>query len=220
MARTDHPPATARRRGPLPALDPETERGMILVAATRVLRRSGFHRATLDEVLTEASLSTRSFYRHFSSKDELLVALHRQEGAAVAASMRKRIAVAPTATDALEAWVDDLLAIAYEPRRAARAGLLRSSISRDAAGWDEAHRAVVGLMTAPLVELLQRGHEDGTFPTADPETDARAIFTLTFGMMNDLRGRVDRSSRARTRSLVLRYAHPPLGVPAARPDGG
>src|ERR1700742_1454507 len=102
---------TGRRRGRPPALAPDDERRAILDAPLRVLRRSGFDRATLDEVLTEAGLSTRAFYRHYSSKDELLVAWAEQGVGGVATRLARLMATAPGPLEAVAVWVDDILAI-------------------------------------------------------------------------------------------------------------
>src|SRR5258708_6405150 len=98
-----------RRRGRPPALAPDDERRTIHEATLRVLRRSGYERATLDEVLTEAGLSTRAFYRHYSSKDELLLALYQLEVEAVSARLAGVVAAAEGPIDAVTAWVDDVL---------------------------------------------------------------------------------------------------------------
>ena len=45
---------------------------MIVHAALAVMERNGYQDAAVAEILSEAGLSTRSFYRHFQSKDELL----------------------------------------------------------------------------------------------------------------------------------------------------
>ena len=47
----------------------------MLEAATSVLARSGFERATLDEIVREAGFSKGAFYFHFESKDDLFWAM-------------------------------------------------------------------------------------------------------------------------------------------------
>jgi len=60
-------------------------RAKLLEAATCVLARSGFERATLDEIAREAGFSKGAFYVHFESKDDLFWAMleerisHQQE---------------------------------------------------------------------------------------------------------------------------------------------
>jgi AcrR family transcriptional regulator len=212
MASTGPAPNAARRRGPAPALEPDAERRALLDAATRVLRRNGLQGTTLDEVLGEAGLGTRSFYRHFSTKDELLLALRAEETAALAARMQKLVDAAPTGLDALEAWIDDLLAIAYDPRRAQRARLLQAGTRVEAEGRDDARAELAEQLSPPLTALLERGRADGSFPAVDVDVDTRVIFTLTFATMTDLEARTDRPTRAQALASILRYALPALGL--------
>ncbi len=66
VATPKHTPQRRRRQ--------ET-RARLLEAATRVLARSGFERATLDEIVREAGFSKGAFYVHFESKDDLFWAM-------------------------------------------------------------------------------------------------------------------------------------------------
>lgn len=50
-------------------------RARLLEAATCVLARCGFERATLDEIVREAGFSKGAFYVHFESKDDLFWAM-------------------------------------------------------------------------------------------------------------------------------------------------
>jgi AcrR family transcriptional regulator len=206
---------TGRRRGRPPALAPEEERRAILDATLRVLRRSGFDRATLDEVLTEAGLSTRAFYRHYSSKDELLVALYQQEVAAVAARLHRLVDAAPGPIEGVTAWIDDIFAIRFDARRAQRAGLLRSREAQRGANWVEIRSATERSLAAPLAAVIARGRADGTFPDADPELDARTIHAITFSLFEDLDEPPRRFDRRQACEYVLRFALPALGVARA-----
>ncbi|TMK67338.1 MAG: TetR/AcrR family transcriptional regulator, partial [Actinobacteria bacterium] len=112
-------PAKSRPGRPR-ALDDDAERRLLLDAGYRVMRQNGFEDASVGDVLAEAGLSTRAFYRHFASKDDLVLAMSRRDAARIAARIDERLETAATSIDALHAWVDEVLAIAYEPRRAAR----------------------------------------------------------------------------------------------------
>ena len=76
VATPKHKPQRRRR---------EETRAKLLEAATCVLARSGFERATLDEIVREAGFSKGAFYVHFESKDDLFWAMleerisHQQE---------------------------------------------------------------------------------------------------------------------------------------------
>ncbi len=53
----------------------EETRGRLLEAALCVFARSGFDRATVDEIVAEAGFSKGAFYVHFESKEELFWAM-------------------------------------------------------------------------------------------------------------------------------------------------
>jgi AcrR family transcriptional regulator len=213
-------PTTERRRGRQPALPSEQERRVILDATLRVLERRGFDRANLDEVLSEASLSTRAFYRHYSSKDELLVALYRQESMKLGARLARVVEEAHTPVDALGAWVDEVLAIGYEPKRVARAGLFRSKGTRDAAGIAEAQHAAAQALSQALVAVLRAGHEKGVFPATDPEADARTIHAITLQLVDAATEARTPRTRAEAVGHVLRFVLPALGAPSPSGNGG
>jgi AcrR family transcriptional regulator len=60
--------APRRRRG-------QQTRGRLMEAATGVFARSGFDRATVDEIVREAGFSKGAFYVHFESKEDLFWAM-------------------------------------------------------------------------------------------------------------------------------------------------
>lgn len=54
-------------------------RQQILAAAARVFRSKGLHAARMEEICAEAKLSPGTVYRHFDSKDEVIVAIVEAE---------------------------------------------------------------------------------------------------------------------------------------------
>jgi TetR/AcrR family transcriptional regulator, repressor for uid operon len=61
-------------------------RARILAAAKRCFVRSGFHRATMNDVATEAGMSAGNIYRYFRSKDEIVSAICEADRADIARS--------------------------------------------------------------------------------------------------------------------------------------
>ena len=110
--------------------DDDTERRMLVEAAIRVMSRGDDASLALGDVLAEAGLSTRAFYRHFESKEALLEALMLREAAAVGRSLARAVAQAADPVAALEAWLERYLDVFYEPRRARRAAQLSSAAFR------------------------------------------------------------------------------------------
>ncbi|WP_235488665.1 helix-turn-helix domain-containing protein, partial [Frankia sp. AvcI1] len=74
-------------------------------AAYRVLARADSGSVTVSEILTEAQLSTRAFYRHFTSKDQLLLAMFEEESERATAQLTQRLASTPDPYTAVGAWI-------------------------------------------------------------------------------------------------------------------
>jgi AcrR family transcriptional regulator len=182
-------------------LDQATERRMLLDAGLRVLRRTSFDRATLDEVLAESGLSTRAFYRQFSSITALLAELRNEENQRVVSRLEKLITGADGPIAALEACIDELLAIGYDARRARRAAMMRSN---SVAGL-EARYNCLEMFSGPIQRVLEAGREEGTFPYATPEADARTIFVVVFEFISNPTER-QRLTYDEARAHVLRFA--------------
>jgi AcrR family transcriptional regulator len=206
-----------RQRGRPRLLDPVTERKLILDATITVLGRTSFDRATLDEILAEAGVGTRAFYRNFASKSEVLDALRDEEERRLAARLGDIAAAAGSPRAALEACVNDLLAIAYDPRRAARATMLGNQGMVDVAVSRTARRARLRTLTPPLARVLAAGQASGDFPVTDPERDARIIWILVFSVIEDARCGEEMPPLEEVRGHVLRFALGGLGAGSAHP---
>jgi len=78
------------RRPPAPRAERrEQTRTRLLVAATRVFARHGYHGATLDQIAAEAGFTKGALYYNFASKEELFLALLDQHVAARIALLRE-----------------------------------------------------------------------------------------------------------------------------------
>ena len=98
-----------RRQGGRPRrFESADELRILLDAALVVMERNGYTDAAVADILREADLSTRSFYRHFESKDQLLCALYRREAEAAAARLTAKVEAAVDPRAALDAWIDEI----------------------------------------------------------------------------------------------------------------
>ena len=64
-------------------------------------------------MLSRAELGTRAFYRHFDSKDQLVSAVFLDMARAETRRLRKRMAAAADPVDAVVAWIDGRLDLAF-----------------------------------------------------------------------------------------------------------
>jgi AcrR family transcriptional regulator len=170
--------STARPVGRPRRYDEATERKLLLDAGMKVMRRNGFADASLAEVLEVAGVSTRAFYRHFETKDALLIAMFDRDSEVVAARLRDAAAAAPSARAALEAWLDEYLDLFSNPRRVARVRLMSSEAARRAVGYRDAMERMLDLHAEPLAEALTRGEHDGSLVSSDPYLDARSVLAI------------------------------------------
>lgn len=186
------------------------ERTRLERAGWVVLRRNGYANAGITDILKEAGLGTRAFYRHFASKDGLLVAMFSENAAITARRLTERVEAAGSPLDRLRAWIDEMLALGYDERHSEAARLF---ISPTMAGmFDEPGNAAIDHMRAPLRTALADGAASGDFPTCDPDTDAATIHAIVWQLFTDaLHGRAS-LCLADARAHVERFALPALGA--------
>ena len=189
----------------------EAEARSLIEAALAVLRRHGAAGLTVVEVLAEAGLSTRAFYRHFASKDELLLALFDADTEAVRGRVDAAIESAPDPEAALVVWIDQQLALAYAPRRSRRTQVLWAEGRRLQLEFPDEFERIFAAVLAPLERLLAAGRANGAFPTTDPARDARAIHAVTWDLV-EARLAGDTTDLASARAQILRFCLPALGA--------
>jgi AcrR family transcriptional regulator len=126
-----------------------------LVDATyRVVERTGSLDPTVREILREAGLSNQAFYRHFRSKDELLVALLDDGRRRMADYLRHRMAAASDPAGRVRAWIEGVLAQAGDRAAAARTRPFLSHQDRLAERFPAEQRDSAEAMLAPLRDVL------------------------------------------------------------------
>ena len=192
----------------------EREVEALVGAALRVMRRKGYAAATVADVLREADLSTRAFYRQFRSKEELFLAVFERDSALSSRRMQKRLDELPNARARLLGWIDEVLSLGFDLSRARRTRVL----AHEAASLRGAHPAeFVAIHRAvyePLIRILGEGLEDGTFPDTHPEEDARSIHAVCWALVQEQLAGAGTSDAANARNHVLRFCSSALGTSA------
>lgn len=163
----------ARRRDKL-APDPAVRRE-ILVAASKALREQGVRGLSIATVLQRAGLSTRAFYRHFESKDELVAAVFLETARIEKRRLRRRMAAATTEVEAMAAWIDGRLDLAFDEKVGSDLRRLSLEAQSQTLASPGLIQPAYAEMLAPLVETLQRGLRSGVFRDVEPLTFAQFI---------------------------------------------
>lgn len=199
----------ARRRDKLDP-DPAVRRD-ILVAASQTVRENGVRGLSIAAVLERAELSTRAFYRHFDSKEELVAAVFLEAARAERRRLQRRMAAAATEVEAVAAWIDGRLDLAFDDN-------LKSDLRRLSLEAQSQTFASPGLvqpayaeMLKPLSDALQHGLQRGVFHHIDPVTDAEFIQGVVWASTNR-QWRTGDCDRAEVREDALRFCLRALGV--------
>lgn len=152
----------------------EDERRLIFDAAYAALRDHG-RDFTVANVLAAAGVATRSFYRHFASKDALLCAMYRRDAQWAAERLTERLTRSTTPVDAVRCWIDELFSFVGDPRRAERVAVLGSITVGGPAGVEAV--AVEGrqMLIEPLCSAISEGITSGVFAVERPDTAAELV---------------------------------------------
>jgi AcrR family transcriptional regulator len=198
-----------RRRDKL-APDPDIRR-VIVTATSEIVREQGVRGLSVAAVLERAELSTRAFYRHFESKDQLVAAIFHEMAHAEERRLRKRMAKATNPVEAVAAWIDGRLDLAFDEK--IKSDLRRLSLEAQSQMFaaPELIQPAYEEMLKPLIEQLQRGLTLGAFLDIDPVTDAQAIQGVVWASTERQWAAGD-CQRAEVRQRALRFCLRGLGV--------
>src|SRR5262245_21411216 len=155
----------------------------LLAATFLLIERTGELEPRVGDIVREAGLSNQAFYRHFASKQALLVAV-LDEGIRILASyLAHRMQGAGTPSARVREWLRGLLEQALSPAgsRATRPFVLaRVRLA-------EAHAEEVAeserQLTALVREAIRAAVASGELPNADPDGDAETLHHLAMGWL-------------------------------------
>lgn len=215
MAATEQP--TAPDTGPKRSVgrprhyDEATERELVFDAAYRVLRDQRDKGITIADVLAEAGVSTRSFYRHFASKDELLCAMYSRDAVRAAERLTAQVEKASSPTHALQLWIDEMFSFHVGPR-AERFMVLASLTAMRADGAETVGEKSRDMLVAPLADAIAAGAADGSFRSVNPQVDADLVAAAVYHAAAFVAPHLGKKPAAGARDDVLSFCRRALGV--------
>jgi AcrR family transcriptional regulator len=159
----------------------EDEVNRLVEAAFALVERDVTFNPKMREILKQAGLSTQTFYRHFRSKDELLLVLLDNGRRRLVSYLGHRMSKARTPEGEIRAWIEGVLAQLTDPVAAARTRPFLVHQDHLAEKFPEEQRASVELLLELLLPPLERLGGGGA--RAAQRRDALAIYHLTFGLM-------------------------------------
>jgi AcrR family transcriptional regulator len=177
------------------APDPDVRRA-IVAAASKSVREQGVRGLNVATVLKKARLSTRAFYRHFESKDQLVAAVFVEIIRGEVRRLREKMTSAATPVEAVAAWIDGRLDLAFDEEGFFSPEMVSPSY---------------GAILEPLIEQLQRGLELGVFKDIVPVTAAKSIHGVVWALMQQ-QWAINHWDREGVRECALHFCLRGLGV--------
>jgi len=163
-------PPEKRPRG-RPSLDGHEQRRRLIDAAWRVFEEASEDRVTVADIVSEAGMSSRSFYQHFSSKEDLIAQMVEDVGgailAAVAADFREPLAdPGAQAARALQTFLERLPSVAIDLTRLE--GTIGGRVVR-------LRQRVVRALTEVVHDHMVRLHETGGAPRRPERAEVEVL---------------------------------------------
>jgi AcrR family transcriptional regulator len=175
---TDRSIARARPNGERQASG-EEKRKLILSAAVRVFARDGYHTSRVGDIAEEAGVAHGLLYHYFSSKEEVLATVFRENWADLLRRFRQ-VEESDEGADEklrgiakilLRTWRNDPALVTVMVREVARSPHLQSQV-------DE-----IGEAFRTIERVIGRGQADGVFRS---DVDARLASWVLYGALEEL----------------------------------
>jgi AcrR family transcriptional regulator len=167
----------------------EARREQILAAARRCFTRDGFHATSMQDLIDEAGVSAGGLYRHFASKDEIVLAIARDNLHEVVSFLEElgdSDSAAPSMGAALGNVLRLILAKQDNQGVAGLAVMVWGEVLRDeqlADAFKKTLRQLQGDLARRVRDLQTKGTLDDT---VTPDVFARVFFAVIPGFLLQL----------------------------------
>lgn len=154
-----------------------TEVRRLLDAAFAVMRDTGELDPRVGDIVRTSGLSNQAFYRHFESKDALLLGVLEDGQRQLVDYLEHRMATVGPGLPRIRRWIEGVLEQARNAEAAARTRPFALHAARLRDRFPAETGRATDLVVAPLRDAI--GDSGG-----DPVRDADAVYQLTIGTMH------------------------------------
>jgi len=190
---------------------------MMIEAVYRLLDHPRTSPLAVSEILAEAGLSTRSFYRHFRSKDNLFLAVFEAESERARDDLDVAISRAADPVGALRQWVAFYHSMIADPRRRRRVRIILSPEVTRATGYAAAQARTQQALHARLTRILGDGARTGHFRHTRPEVDAVFIQDVVSSLVARARDGIEWDDSEETLDGLQDFVARAVGAPSTTP---
>jgi len=164
--------ATPRRQA---SYDDEVRR-LIVATQTVMLREGCTAQPRLADIVREAGMSNQAFYRHFRTRDDVIVATYEQGLLTIHGYLERQVFKHEHLEDRLTAWIDGVLAQIEDPTLSELSTVILWNLGQIARNQSE----IKPVGRSRIVDLLRTILIDGKVPDAD--RTALFVQTLVMGL--------------------------------------
>jgi len=189
----------------------EDEVQRLLTASFSLIQQSGDLEPPVGAIVKAAGLSNQAFYRHFRSKDELLLATLDEGVGRLADYLGHRMESAEDPVARVRAWIGGVLEQALQDTAAEATRPFAGARARLAQRFPAEVEASERRLTALLADALRDAAAAGVL-RSDPEHDAETIYTLAMGWVQRRLAHPEPASRAEAEHVIA-FALRGLGAP-------
>ncbi|RZL83650.1 MAG: TetR/AcrR family transcriptional regulator [Rhodococcus sp. (in: high G+C Gram-positive bacteria)] len=149
---------------------------LIRAAQTVMLRTGRTEQPKVADIVREAGMSNQAFYRHFRSRDDVIVATYEQGLLTIHTYLERQVFKHTGLEPRLRAWIDGILAQIEDPTLSELSSSIIWNIGQIARNKSDiqpvGHARILGLLTRVLAEDQ----------VPEPGRTARFVQTLVMGM--------------------------------------
>jgi AcrR family transcriptional regulator len=150
-----------------------------LIRATLVVAaKTGNIEPSVRQILEEAGLSTNAFYRHFRSKDDLLLVTYAEGTRALVERLEERMSALDDPFERIRTWIEVFVRQASPPT-ARRALPWSVGMGRIAVDFPEDYERNQAAVVAPLAREIEAAAGGSPAISPDPVRDAWLVYGYT-----------------------------------------
>ncbi|MEM7413396.1 MAG: TetR/AcrR family transcriptional regulator [Myxococcota bacterium] len=172
---------SARRAGASRAARHDDTVRRLVEASLELIRETGALEPRVSEILRRAGLSNQAFYRHFESKDELLLCVLDEGVRMLGSYLDHRLDRAEDPAEQVRHWLEGILEQGLQAEAAAATRPFACSRARLSELFPDEVAASEARLIGPLRERLEKAARAG-WP-GHPQRDADTLYTLAMGWL-------------------------------------
>jgi len=159
----------------------EDEVRRLIDASFALMRRTGRLEPKVGEIVAEAGLSNQAFYKHFRSKDELLLAVLDEGICMLRDYLEHHMSKARSPERKIRAWLSGMLEQALNDDSASATRPFAMSRARLSELFPAEVKESESQISGMVRDAIQQAIDSGAMPDAEADRDATLLYNLAMG---------------------------------------